>query len=430
MIDLSSYRKAFENLPEGVSRAEVNAERIACRAISIRDGRAASSEAYDITKYYVRAGGECLGRVYTEKPDEEVPRLLRQAAACAPEGDAPESMHGPEADREQKEPAPEESIREMIAFGAEAEKLLAPASIQKLSVRVTTREMRTVNTLGLDSSFTTHWVDVETAISLLREGMQDAEAETHLCGSSLASLSPADLAAKALRLCRNMDADGALPVRIAGGKYDCVMTGQVMRNILMTAWRAFSQEAMQAGGSCFAPGEEIGSGAVSLLNAPEHPLSGKVFPVDSEGTPMRETTVVRNGKLEEPLRTLASARKAGADSNGCAGRVPVMTGTVPISLTTVPGFFYLKPDTSLSMEDLVGKMQNGIVLTYSLDLFHSVNIASGLFSVPCGGYLVKDGKPAGSLECVAGDLDFDDFYFRNYCVGSPSVLLRSLTFST
>ena len=71
---------------------------------------------------------------------------------------------------------------------------------------------------------------------------------------------------------------------------------------------------------------------------------------------------------------------------------------------------------------------------------------SALFSVPCGGYLVRDGQPVGSVsqmtvagslrelftavEAVADDLDFDDFYFRNYCIGSPSALLRGLRFST
>ena len=161
---------------------------------------------------------------------------------------------------------------------------------------------------------------------------------------------------------------------------------------------------------------------------------------------MRETAVVEEGMLREPLYTLSSARKAGASSNGCAGRIPVMTGNVPIALTTVPGLFYMKPDSQFSQNQLTARMNTGFVLTYSLDLFHSVNIASGLFSVPCGGYFVRNGEPVGSVsqmtvagslrelftavEAVGNDLDFDDFYFRNYCVGSPSALLRGLQFSS
>ena len=71
---------------------------------------------------------------------------------------------------------------------------------------------------------------------------------------------------------------------------------------------------------------------------------------------------------------------------------------------------------------------------------------SGLFSVPCGGFFIRNGVPVGSVsqmtvagslrelftavEAVGNDLDFDDFYFRNYCVGSPSALLRGLRFSS
>jgi PmbA protein len=122
-----------------------------------------------------------------------------------------------------------------------------------------------------------------------------------------------------------------------------------------------------------------------------------------------------------------------------------MTGNVPIALTTVPGLFFLKPDAQNTQGQLIKRMGTGFVLTYSLDLFHSVNIASGQFSVPCGGYFVQNGETAGSVsqmtvagslrdlftavEAVGDDLDFDDFYFRNYCVGSPSALLRGLKFS-
>ena len=119
---------------------------------------------------------------------------------------------------------------------------------------------------------------------------------------------------------------------------------------------------------------------------------------------------------------------------------------MPIALTTVPGLFYLRPDERNTQKQLMERMDTGFVLTYSLDLFHSVNIASGLFSVPCGGYFLRHGEKVGSVsqmtvagslrelfsavEAVGNDLDFDDFYFRNYCVGSPSALLRNMTFSS
>lgn len=447
MIDLTAYQRALERLPAGVARAEVNAERIRCTDIAIRNGRAASSVSFDQTKYYVRAGGERLGTVYTERPDDDAAALFTLAAENArwtDAGGAP--MNGPERSLRDSDGKENEPIRDLIAFGAEAEGALRGADIHFLHVRVTEREMRTVNSLGLDSFTHRHWADAYAAVSLPRSGMQAAEAEANVSARSLSGLHPAAFARKALALADQADGGGLKPVSLPSGRYDCVMTGQVMRNILMTAWRSFSAEAMAGGGSVFrAAGERVGSAAVSLINTPSHPLSGKQMPVDSEGTPMGETLVVADGLLREPISTLASAQKLGLHASGCAGRVPVMTGNVPIALTTVPGLFYLRPDARNAQERLVKRMNTGFVLTYSLDLFHSVNIASGLFSIPCGGYFVRNGEAAGSVsqmtvagslrelftavEAAGNDLDFDDFYFRNYCVGSPSALLRGLSFS-
>ena len=449
MIDLSRYQRAFQALPAGIRRAEVNAERIRRTTVHIRKGSAESSEAYDQTKYYVRAGRDRLGLVYTEKPDEDAAEVLRRAAENAEwAGRGPASpMNGPELSRQERQSGSEPTVSGMIALGAAVEKRLARADILDLSVTATTREMHTVNTLGLDTGLETRWVELYAMISLPRKGMQPSVTETNMSAAAWQELSPDAFASKALRQAESYDGGGLPPMTVVGGKQDCVMTGQVMRNILMTAWRAFSLEAMQSGGSCFkSAGETVGSPAVKLVNAPSHALSGKCWPVDSEGTPMAETVVVESGRLVHPLTTLVSASKAGLRSGGCAGRVPCMTGNVPIALTTVPGMFYLSPEAGVTQESLIRRMKTGLVLTYSLDLFHSVSIASGAFSVPCGGYYVKDGVPVGSVsqmtvagtlrelfsgvEAVADDLDFDDFYFKNYCVGSPSALMRGLVFAS
>ena len=451
MIDLDRYQKAFAALPKEIQRAEVNAERVHRTILHIRDGKTASSESFDITKYYLRAGGDHLGMIYTERGDEDTDTALRQAAENAKwtskEG-IKEPMNAPGINSPEEGTLPEASFAELISLGAETEKILnREAFLQDLAITVTERETRTVNSLGLDIHSRDGWTEIETRICLPRKGTQDAEAETNMSGKTLSDLNPRAFAEKAISLAQGMDGNGLPAIRISEGCYDCVMTGQVLRNILMTAWRAFSAETMQSGASCFhGIGEQVGSPAVTIINGPVHPLSGKRWPLDSEGTYMRETVPVRKGVISEPLYTLRSAATDGAQSNGCAGRVPCMTGNVPIVLTTVPGIMYLQPKNGVSQEELIRQMGSGIVLTYSLDLYHSVNLASGSFSVPCGGWVIRDGKPVGSvsqmtvagslkelfsaMEAVADDLDFDDFYFRNYCIGSPSALLQGMRFST
>ena len=74
-----------------------------------------------------------------------------------------------------------------------------------------------------------------------------------------------------------------------------------------------------------------------------------------------------------------------------------MTGSPPIHLTTVPALLYVEPGEEAQAQ-LIGRMGTGLLLTYSLDLFHSVNIASGAFSIPCGGVWYENGRPVGSVS--------------------------------
>ena len=447
MIRLTSYEQAFAALPEGICEAEVNAERRNVTTLFVSGGEIRGSEAFVQTKYYVRASGERTGMIYTEDPDEDAADVLRRAMANAafttsPE---PEPMNRGEAPQHLDD-TPVPSVEELLDAACRLEKLLAGADILTLSVTCTERELRTLNSHGYDANSRTVHIQLYTMVSLPRMGMQSSVIETSVTARTIREIDVAAFAAKALRLAAAYDGGGLAPVTIPGGTYDAVLSGQVMRNILMTAWRAFSAEAMQRGGSCFhARGEQAGSRAFSLLNGPVHPVSGECWPIDSEGTAMKETLVVDQGVIREPLYTLASAKADGTVSNGCTGRVPCMTGNVPISLTTVPGLFYVKPGEQTEAS-LLNEMKNGLYLTYSLDLFHSVNIASGEFSVPCGGVYYENGRPVGSVSqitvagrlpelfsaitAVADDLDFDDFYFSNYAVGSPAVLARGLTFAS
>ena len=448
MISLTSYEKAFAALPEGIHEAEVNAERRSVTTINVQKGQIVGSEAFDQTKFYVRASGERTGMIYTEDPEEEATDVLQRAMVNADFSttDEAEPMNRGEALRIWQD-TPAATVEEMLAAACRMEGFLKDkADILGLSVSCTEREVRTLNSHGFDAEGRTVHVQMFITVSLPREGMQSSVVETSASASTMGGLDVKMLADKALRLAEAFDGGGLAPVSIPGGKYKAVLSGQVMRNILMTSWRAFSAEEMQRGGSCFKDaGELAGSEAFSMINAPTHPLSGECWPIDSEGTAMKETLVVDHGVIREPLYTLTSAKAAGKVSNGCTGRVPCMTGNVPISLTTVPGLFYVQPSQETE-EDLISKMGTGLYLTYSLDLFHTVNIVSGEFSIPCGGVYFENGKPVGSvsqitvagrlpdliraIQAVADDLDFDDFYFRNYAVGSPAVLTDELTFAS
>lgn len=446
MIDLSSYEKAFAHLPEGARAAEVNAERTEEITVQVAGGKLIGSEAFTRTKLYVRVSGSKTGMAYTEKLDEDAEEIIRRALQNAEFATTPtpEPMNAP---RLETQPVREEMerIEDMVAFGAEAERLLPGGRVSSLSVTLRRRELRTLSSLGLDVTGGSYSANATMAVSIPRaHGV--AEGEAYLSAQSLAQLDPAALAEKAFAEANAMDGGGLAPVAVPSGVYTCVLSGQVMRNLWMTAWQTFAAASIQRGASSArGAGDRVGSAAFNVTNAPCHPLVGDAWPMDSEGTPVQTTRVVERGVLKAPLYTLSSAAKDGVASTGSAGRVARMTGDVPIALTTVPALIYVEPGNR-GPEALVERMGDGLLLTYSLDLYHSVNVASGEFSVPCGGVLYKEGKPVGSVSQitmagnlralwaqiveVANDLDFTPFYFNTYDVGSPSALVEKVTIAS
>ena len=45
-------------------------------------------------------------------------------------------------------------------------------------------------------------------------------------------------------------------------------------------------------------------------------------------------------------------------------------------------------------------MGDGVYITESYDIFHSINIGSGDFAIPCRGIVIKDGKPHHSVTAL------------------------------
>lgn len=453
MIELDEYIKAFGALPDGVSAAEVNAERIDETSIRVKNGDIDSSEAYTRTKLYVRAWAERTGSAYTEKLDGDAAEMINRAAENAryATADAPEPMNGAEANglerfaERDEGPADVEAMLKLGAAVGRAALVHPEIEITELAVNERTREQRTANSSGLDAQSSTHCAAALLGVRLPRKA-GFAEGQAQISAKTLDGIQPAALVEKAYAAANAADGGGLGRIKLKAGRYDAVLSGEVMRNIFMTAWQTLSSEAMQKGASPFKnEGETVGSAAFGVVNAPSHPLVGQSFVFDSEGTPVPRTEVVRGGKLVSPLYTRVSAQTAGRKTTGSAGRVARMTGDVPIAITTLPALIYIEQGQD-AKDALIARMGTGLHITYSLDLYHSVNTATGEFSVPCGGVYYENGRPVGAvsevtmagdirtlwtaIEAVADDLDFDDFYFKTYCVGSPSALVRAMIFAS
>ncbi len=447
MIDLSSYERAMAALPRDMTHAEVNAERINEITIKVKCGEIVDSKAFTRTRLYVRAGAEHTGTVYTEDLDKDAMAVLHQALENSRFSNtaAPEPMNEGigESISCQFE---DEGVEEMLRFCAAAENAAGSERVTECCVTAISREMRTLNSLGFDASSKTRHIAASLSVNLERRGSYSVEGEAYISAKSLLLMSAEALAKAAIENAESIDGGGLPAIQIPCGKYDVVLSAHVMRNILMTAWQAFSGELIGKGASCFkGAGEMVGSRVLTLINAPTHPMLGQQWLMDSEGTVVKETTIVEKGVIVMPLYTLSSGVAAGQYSTGSAGRTARMTGDLPITLTTVPALIYFKPE-DVARAQLISRMNTGLLLTYSLDLFHSINVASGAFSIPCGGVYYENGRPIGTIsqmtmvgslnelwtniEAVGSDLGFDDFYLKTYCVGSPSALARGLIFTS
>jgi len=176
-------------------------------------------------------------------------------------------------------------------------------------------------------------------------------------------------------------------------------------------------------------GRPIGSRGVTIIDDGVLPRGLASSPFDADGAPRRRTVVVRDGVLEQFLYDAYTARKAGAQSTGNAGRgykgVPEPD----------PSNFYLRPGTA-APDSLLAETASGIYVRNVMGL-HTVDTISGDFSLGIMGERIEHGRRthgvrgvtvAGNLlellqnvESIGSDLTF----FGS--IGSPTLRIKNIS---
>lgn len=218
----------------------------------------------------------------------------------------------------------------------------------------------------------------------------------------------------------------------AGGNVKTVLKSSAMCDLLETFLPVFSSDNAQKGISMLGgkEGQSVGSECLTVIDdaLADHRFGSRSF--DSEGVASQTNVIIENGVLKTLLYNLKTAKKAGVFStaNACKGSY---SSPIGISGTN----FMIKP-SELSLEDLLERAGDGIMIT-SLEGLHSgANSATGDFSLSAKGYLIKNGKRdravngltvsgnfyalLKNIKCVGNDLKQNPF---GTAVGSPSVLL-------
>ena len=228
---------------------------------------------------------------------------------------------------------------------------------------------------------------------------------------------------------------GASPV--PAGEYRVLLRNDASGDLLDFFSAMFSAERVQKGMSPLKgkEGEEIAVSALTIEDDPFYPEFPRAF--DDEGTPSEKTTVVKDGKLMSLLHNLKTAKKAGVRSTSNGGRASAAS---PVDV--MPSNFYVVPGKK-SFEELVAQLDNGLIITEISGLHAGANAFTGDFSLLAKGKLVENGKViraveritvAGSylalmknIEEIGADLKFG--IPGGSCIGSPSMLIKSLMIS-
>jgi PmbA protein len=449
-INLDAYRETFSHLPANVSAAEVCADLKEELNIAVCNGVQTAGESFSRTTLYLRASGDKTGTILTENLDEDpyvlIEKALEGAAFSQAEQAEPMNDGGHGCVITGDDSATAAQLRE-AACELEQVAMVLPgvATIEKCSLRKTVTARRVMNSKGMDLYLEHTGYLATLSVRVKREHGRGPVGKTEMYVSMLSQLDFQRMAKIALENANRMDGGGSLqPVSVPSGTYRALLSADVTRNIMITAWMAFAGDRIQNGTSVFKPEmEQIAAPRLCIVDDPTPPNWSVNYGLDSEGTLCRKKYVVKDGKLESPLCTKIS----NPDSpGGNAGRIAGLSGTTPINLITVPSCIYVENGDS-TVDEMIQTMDTGIYLTYSLDVFHSINIASGEFSIPCGGVVYKDGKPVGiadqltiagnlrdllkDIRAVGNDLTLEEFmFYHNYSYGGPSLLVDQLAFAS
>jgi len=223
--------------------------------------------------------------------------------------------------------------------------------------------------------------------------------------------------------------------KISAVKVPVILSPYVAVDFLEILSSSLSAEAVQKRRSFLIGkvGKQIISPIINIIDDATKPWGTGTSPVDDEGVPTKNKTLIANGVLNGYIHNTYTAKKDGVTSTGNASRG---------SSKSLPGVgvtnFYIDTDTANQGKDLAGSLNKGIVILGAMGV-HTANPVSGDFSVGISGMWIENGKPlypvkeaviSGNIldlfrkvEAVGNDLRFYG------SVGAPSLLIGDMDIS-
>lgn len=229
-----------------------------------------------------------------------------------------------------------------------------------------------------------------TSCSLSVAALAEEGGDTQIAGGFSIGRAPGDLdlseaAAEAVR-----DATRLLgATKPTSRKVTIVLEPMVTASLLGIIGGTLSGMSVVKGRSLFAErvDETVASGRFTLVDDPINPDSIGGSPEDGEGLASRRNVLIDAGRLLGFVHDSYSGRRMGVGSTASAVRGYSSTPSASCrALSLTPG--------ARSQEELIGSIDNGLLVQSVSGLHSGVNPVSGDFSVGAEGLVIRDGALA------------------------------------
>ena len=183
---------------------------------------------------------------------------------------------------------------------------------------------------------------------------------------------------------------------VPSGKYNIIMDSATVVELLKTYATVFSARSAHLKTTLLADkeGQMIANENVTLIDDPFYPEKFVHCPFDGEGVAVYAKNVIENGKLNTLLYNRMYGKLLGKDTTGNAASA---THIEPKGLYFAPG--------TLSNEELMKKLGDGLYLTSLQGLHAGANVQSGDFSLQAEGFRVENGVKTAPVKnfTIAGN---------------------------
>ena len=237
------------------------------------------------------------------------------------------------------------------------------------------------NSKGLDLSYENNAAGLVT-VAVVTDGKEMENSFKFKLGK-LDTIDVAELTKKAADSAKQKLGGDVAPT----GQYPVVFNPEAMCSLLQVFSSIFSSEAAQKGLSKLADqeGKVIASEVVTLVDDPFHKENPEPMNFDAEGSPTHCKNVIENGVLNTLLYNLKTAYKAGKKTTGNGSKAGY---TAPVGIS--PYTMYLAGG-SMTEEQLLAKVGNGVYITDLSGLHAGANAISGDFSLQSAGFMLENG---------------------------------------